>query len=190
MYISTERPPDYVFSPGDDRKVYGPAGRCKKKDIVPSHQEPWWCGLVLEKADGHHKQLGITHLYSSYSWANGLTSFQLLQPSTKIQCDLLPSPSKVIFWSEWQGRSVFPEENPNLCCFVLHLYIYLCRLTCTLLISWPAVKTELKVTGGSQGWQPFRDRPSQAVLNQSTEHPEPDLSSVITLIFLEKGRAS
>lgn len=121
----------------------------KREDIVPSHQEPWWCGLVLEKADGHHKQLGITHLYSSYSWANGLTSFQLLQPSTKIQCDLLPSPSKVIFWSEWQGKSVFPEKNPNPCCFVLYTYIYMQAHVHT-----PHVLTCSKDWIKSHGWQP------------------------------------
>lgn len=59
----------------------------KRENIVPSHQELWGCGLLLEEGDGHHKQLGIAHLYSSYSRANGLASFQLLQPSTKIQCD-------------------------------------------------------------------------------------------------------
>lgn len=81
----------------------------KREDIVPSHQEPWWCGLVLEKGDGHHKQLGITHLYSSYSWANGLVSFQLLQPSTKIQRDTTTPPPPPVQVKCFFGKS--DKEN-------------------------------------------------------------------------------
>jgi len=49
---------------------------------------------------------------------------------------------------------------------------------------------QLRPNYTSQGDRPSETGQANAALNQSTEHPEPDLSRDITLIFPEKGKAS
>lgn len=117
----------------------------KREDIVPLHQEPWCCGLVLEKNDKHHKQLGITHLYSPYSWANGLVSFQLLQllpnfsvsPPVQVKCFLGRVTKKIsISWGKAQSLL--------LCVIFLYMQAHMHS---------PHLLTCSKVWIKSHGWQ-------------------------------------
>lgn len=113
-----------------------------ERNLVPSHHKLWWYGLLLEKDDVHHKPLGIKCLYSSYSWANGLAFLQLLQTSTKTQCD--PSRlSKMLFQSRVTREIRISWGKPQSL-LLRALFIDMQAYT-----SWPAVKTELQI----MGWQ-------------------------------------